>query len=548
VGSTPASCAGGTQCTTGGSCDATSGACAGGSNRPDGTVCDADSSACTSPDACQAGTCIAGGATCAADQNCNPSDGACTEKAVVISSAKTFPLSKVYNVASAGANESLVAGTGSFNPAVTVDGISVLAGGGLDAYLARYNLTTGLPVWAKGYGDSGDQLSQAASGPTQDGTIALIGRNGPAGVIGGVTNTRANEADFLLLVDASNGEVKTGSRSIYNGINGSLYAVATNPNQNLIAICGSVAPENAAETMDLVPGYTFMGGNADLLVAVFDTTGALRWAKAYGSSTGFNDETCNTVAVADDGTVWAVGKYNDELDLGNGTGALPSLPGTTAVRHMWLAHFDASGNTISRGVVGNGSGTASPGGNITPYDLKLDSAGDLVVGGGYTTTFPIGGLSNTGSTDAFVAKLHPDYTPVWGIKLGAVSGDQVNSLAITAGNSVVAVGHYAGTAGTNVSNGSAATLPGAVGSNQLFILNLDGATGATHSAGGYGDSQQQSATGVVVSGNRVQIIGGMGGTLDFDPVTPAPDPLELVAGTCGTKSCYPTFMTFADLQ
>ncbi len=567
VGADPVSCTA-SACTTGGTCQPATGTCTGGANQPNGTPCNADSSLCTDPDSCQGGVCTPGAAVCAADQSCDPASGACTEQAVANKIAKAIEVNRVDGLA-AGAAASYLSGTSVFFPAKAVDGITIAGAGGSDVFLAAYDMATGLPMWAKAYGDELDQFGKDSTATTADGTVAAIGRVAAGARLGecttvgttttcsGVvfTNPGTFETDFLLLANAATGAMKAGTRAINNGISGALNSVAVNPTLNLIAVCGQVSA-----TSELTPGVVYQGGATDLLVAVFNSAGALQWARQYGSATGVGDESCNAVAIADDGTVYAAGKYQDELDLG--TGPLPSLNNVVNVRHMWLAHFGGTGTTLAATAFGTpalrcannpvqactvataaadcGTGVcnANPVGNVTANDLELDTAGNLVLGGNFTANFPVGALVSAGGTDAFVVKLSPAFAPAWGVRLGNTNADATNAVAIAPFDNVIAVGSYAATTSGTPTTGAAALTAPAGGANNVFVLKLDGATGATHSAGGYGDASGQLASDVAVRGNRVQFGGITAGVLDFGaPTTP------ISTGTTSTA-----FTTFADIQ
>jgi hypothetical protein len=589
-------CTASNLCKVAGTCNSATGQCSPETDKPCGIneVCDLADGLCKTVDACAGVTCTASDlchvpgtcdpasgqcspetpVSCQAGQTCDLADGVCkgsANTAIVPKLAKFLNLERVDGLASSG-NASYLSATANFLPAKDVDGASVAGAGASDVYLSRYDMTTGAPAWRKAFGDELDQFGKDSSAPTADGTVAVIGRwvassrlgecvpGTPATCSGVVASNPASfTSDFLLLADAATGNMKAGTRGINNGSSGQLNAVDVNPGLDLIAVCGTV---NAPS--ELSPTTPYQGGLSDLLVAVFNSAGTLQWARQLGSSTGVGDESCNAVAVANDGSVYAVGKYMDELDFGNGTGALPSLLSNSAVRHMWVAHFAANGDTMAATAFGTPAGrcagnpatsctvataatdcagltpatcNANPAGNVTPADLEIDAAGNLVVSGAFTVNFPVGSLVTAGGTDAFVAKLSPAFVPAWGVRLGNTGSDSASSVVFDANDNVVAVGNYTGVANGSATTGAAAlTAPGT--SNNVFTLKLDAATGATHDAKGYGDADAQSATEVAISGNRIQLAGGMAGVLDFGAPTTA----------ISTGASVLSFTTFADLE
>jgi hypothetical protein len=601
----PSTCTGGQTCSAAGVCvpGACVPACTGKTCGPDG--CGGVCGTCTGTDVCSAaGTCgppvctpNCTGKTCGPDgcggtcapgctgtNTCNAS-GVCVPPAgstvVAPKIAKFLNLSRLDGISSSGTT-SFISGTAVFSPAIDVDGSLVSGPGGADVFVSQYNMTTGAPIWRKTYGDDLDQFGAANSAPTADGTLAVVGRVAPAGRIGecvagapvtctGVvaSNTNAFESDFLMLLNAATGTVKSGTSVISNGISGKLTSVAVNPALNLIAVCGVVS-----STSSLCQGTTpasctastaYQGGLTDLVLAVFNSAGTLQWARQVGGAAGVaSDESCNAIAIAGDGTVWAAGRYQGSLDLG--TGALPTLPNLTATRHMWVAHFSSTGATLASQAFGTQANrcagnptlactaatvatdcagltpatcTTAPVGNVVPNDMQIDSGGNLVVGGSFTASFPVGGLVSAGGTDAFVVKLTPALAGVWGVRLGNTGSDATNALAIGPSDDVVAVGSYSGVvSGTPTTGAAALTAPSGTAA-QAFILKLAAGTGATHSAGGYGDAAVQQGTRLTVSGTRVQFGGSVLGVIDFGPPTTPVD-----AGTLAAKS----YTTFADIQ
>ena len=177
------------------------------------------------------------------------------------------------------------------------------------------------------------------------GTVPLVGRAVPAAAAN--CPTSGDNVVITVSCDFPAGTYTfTGTLTINNGLSGSINAVAVNPALNLVAVCGQVSATSSlcqgTTPASCTPATAFQGGNSDLLVAVFNTSGVLQWARQVGSSTGLGDESCNAIAIDIDGTVFAAGKYQDELTLG--TTALPSLNNSTAVRHMWVGHFDGKPN------------------------------------------------------------------------------------------------------------------------------------------------------------------------------------------------------------
>jgi hypothetical protein len=178
---------------------------------------------------------------------------------------------------------------------------------------------------------------------------------------------------------------------------------------------------------------------------------------------------------------------------------------------------------------------------VTPTDLELDSASNLVVGGSFTASFPVGSLvaAGTGGSDALVAKFTGALAASWAVRLGSTGSDTNGAVSIATDDNVIAVGSYSGVVGSQPTSGAAVlTAPGT--SPNAYVLKLDAGTGATHfplpPQDGYGDAANQQATDVAAYLDRVQFAGTVTGNLTFSP--PAQPPIS--TGT--TQTTYTAFL------
>ncbi len=528
VAGTPVVC---TQSTN--PCEATTGSCTstGGnayncSFAPVSGSC--STSVCKTGETCSNGVCSGGTSVCAAGQGCQVVAGqpVCTFPVVTPQLAKDLAISPMAGLAIDLSGAAYTAGS-VFQPTKTFDGISVTSAGGADLFLAKYDPTTHLPVWARAYGDASDQLAAGAA-VTGDGTVLAIGNfigNLTAGNT--VSNASTSPIDFLVAVDAGTGNGKW-AKAFNNGLGGALIAVAANPTLNLVAVCGYT---NQAAT-DLVPGATYGGGNQDAVLAVFNSAGALQWAKQLG---GANEEECDALAIDDNGDVFAAGKYDGAFNPGLGT--LPN-PSSGFRRWIWVAKYNGTtGAPIAQASFGSGAGVH------TPKSLAVDAAGKLIVAGSFTATLPFGGtsLTSAGGTDAFVAKLDPaaSFAPAWAVRMGGTGSDEGRGVAVNSNGQVVATGLFNGT-----TTGAAALTAASSAASDAFVLQLDGVTGATQLAAAYGDLATQDGDFVVINRagvgsakDLVDFSGNFAGSMTF----PAP------AGTISTTGTD-AFLVFGLFQ
>ena len=392
-------------------------------------------------------------------------------------------------------------------PTKVFDGTSLTSAGAGDAFVGKYSSSTGNAVWVKNYGDAADQEPTALT-VTSDGTVASIGQ-----FLGSLTATLGNSLptpiDYLLAVNATDGSVKW-ARSFNDGVSGVLYAVAANQTLNEIAVCG-VASQAAT---DLVPGAAY-GGASDIVIAMFDSTGALKWSKQIG---GANDEQCDTLAVDDVGDVYAAGWYNGALSI-TGT-ALPN-PGSSFRHWLWVAKFNGTtGAAVSQASFGSGAG------NHKPQQIAVDSSDKVILSGYMSNTLAFGGtassLTSAGGTDAFVAKLDPvaatPFAGIWAVRIGGTGPDEARGVGVDSTGNVITVGLFNGT-----TTGAAALVDPNAGGSAAFLLKLDGTSGSTVFSAAYGNATNtvnanhvainRHGTGALL--DEIVFGGEFGGTLSF---------------------------------
>jgi hypothetical protein len=510
----------------------------GGADRCFGVICPPASDVCHIASTCDptTGTCGPGSPVlCPAGETCSLSStppGQCVPygypTAPVPKAAKNLPLFFPGGVAFDSAESLYITRTLFGNQ--TFDGISLTAAGASDTVLSKYDPTTHNPVWAKAYGDANKQVSIGVA-VTQDGTVVGLGNF--LGTLDTVTNPQSYPIDFLMGVDSDNGNVRW-TNMFDNGINGALLAIAANPAQNIVAVCGYSSQASSMVT----PEPTYGGGSRDAVIAVFRSTGEKVWARELG---GANAEMCSRLAVDAVGDVYAVGSYNGILDLGGPTD-LPALAGSTVVNWTWVAKLSgADGRTLAAAAFGGQRETGAAFGNHAPAGIAVDPAGNVVIVGSFTGNMKFGNtaelnLTPVGANDAFIAKLDPAFAPLWAKRMGSRGFVGVAAVALTASNDVVVVGAHNGTTtGAAVISGpNDNSLPNA------YLLRLDGTTGAVQFARSYGgDGEAQDASFLAIQGSSFAFGGTNTGTIDFGGG---------VSHTAKPESAQMSYLVFGTLQ
>lgn len=166
-------------------------------------------------------------------------------------------------------------------------------------------------------------------------------------------------------------------------------------------------------------------GGSDIFVAKYSTAGALDWALQIG---GPQTDAGTTIAVDAGGNIYISGVFSDAVDFDPGAGvALAEAKGLTDI---FLLKLNSTGEfqwLITGGDDFSDDGRA----------LELDSDGYIYLTGGFRDSLVLTGIfgttilvSNSGTTDVFLAKFDEDGNAIWGKRFGGSATDNVNDLTI----------------------------------------------------------------------------------------------------------------------
>jgi hypothetical protein len=540
VNGTPVTCTtpGLCQTATGAACTPATGLCAYPAAAVGTTCVPTVTPACTTGFACTAtqtcvGTqdCTVSSTCCSAGQACNPTSKVCVSPTPTPTLSALFPTA---SIAAAGGQTGNVYLVGPLFGTQSVGTIPVTSDGSADVVVAKYTAVSTTPVWAVHFGGGAAEASAAtdqipvAAAVTQDETVVVIGStSGNIVVNGTAVSFPAAPQDFILGVNGATGAGKF-ALPVANGTGGALLAVAANPTKNIFAVCGFT---NTVSSLAQAGVVAPTGTQAtDAVIAVYTSAGTLVWSKQIASP---SYEACNSAAVDDNGDVYFAGNYGTvagSTSIDPGLGALP-VTGLASRRFMWVAKYNgATGAIIAQNGYGpyGLTGTAANGVAI-PMASTVDATGRLILGGKFTNTLPFGTGANTlapSGQDGFIANLAvgagaTQFTTNWAVRLGGTgNSDQVAGVAATSTGEVLATGTYA------LTSTGALTLTSSGSSDDIFVLQLDGATGATLGQQTYGDPSAQAGAAILcnrsgtTNKDLVDFVGTLSGTVAFG-TTPA---------------------------
>jgi hypothetical protein len=210
------------------------------------------------------------------------------------------------------------------------------------------------------------------------------------------------------------------------------------------------------------------------------------------------------------GGVVVVGGFQGSLDLVPGQAPLVSA----GFDDIFVLALDATGTASwARRFGSDGSDNAS--------SVTVLPTGEIVIGGTYGGEIDFGGdtLAYQGEWDAFIAKLAPDGTPIWGVGLGgALPQFGYGSSADDSGN-VAIVGAFRGTMDLDAQSSLTAKSP----EEDAYVALYD-AAGALRWARSFSGAGHQIATGVAFdpSGNLI-VCGTFRSSVDFGGSTLSAD-------------------------
>ena len=226
---------------------------------------------------------------------------------------------------------------------------------------------------------------------------------------------------------------------------------------------------------------------------------------------GTSTDYATAVAVDASGNVYTAGFFNGTVDFDSGvsTSNLTSAGGSD----VFISKLDSSGNFVwakSFGTNINDDVTA----------VAVDASGNVYTAGFFngTADFDPGvGTSNLTSagTDVFISKLDSLGNFVWAKKLGGISTDNADAVALDASGNVYTTGYFTGTAdfdpGVGTSNLTSA------GIEDVFISKLDSLGNFVWARGLGGTATDRAYAVAVDASGNVHTTGEFQGTADFDP-------------------------------
>jgi len=268
-------------------------------------------------------------------------------------------------------------------------------------------------------------------------------------------------------------------------------------------------------TVDFDPGagtsnLTSAGGQ-DIFISKLDAAGNFLWAKSIG---GTSHEFSYSIAVDGTGNVYTTGYFLETADFDPGAGTSNLV--SAGSYDIFISKLDAAGNFVWAKSMG---GTAFDYGN----SIAVDSSGNVYTTGYFSLTVDFdpgagtSNLTNAGLEDIFISKLDAAGNYLWAKRIGGISRDYGESIAVDGFGNVYTTGNFQGT--VDFDPGAGMVNLTSTGNEDIFISKMD-AAGNFLWAKRIGDIARDYGKSIAVDGSgNVYTTGNFQGTVDFDPGT-----------------------------
>jgi beta-propeller repeat-containing protein len=284
---------------------------------------------------------------------------------------------------------------------------------------------SGVPKWAFGYGDAGDQHATAVA-VAADGAVVFGGWfNGTLNFGGGPIGNVAGSDMFLVELDA-NGTHQWTRQFVATSDLAQVQALAIDADGNVYV--GGVQ----YGAIDFGGGITTIAlGGLDGVVAKLAPDGSAVWAQALG---GPGNDGILRIAFAPGGDLVVLGGSDADINVGGGT--LPAA----GLADVWVARYSAA-------LVHAWSRRYGGGDNDSGTSLVVDADDRIWIGGSFLSpTLALGGtpFTNMGSRDVFVAELDHDGDHLWSASFGDAGSQDLHALDSDGLGNVVLAGRFDG--------------------------------------------------------------------------------------------------------
>lgn len=280
--------------------------------------------------------------------------------------------------------------------------------GNYDIYIVKYD-SSGNVLWAKSAGGSGYDAGYSICTDILDNIYITGVFNSPSIVFGTYTLTASGSDNVFIAKYSSSGNVLWAKTANGTGWQRSLGVSSD--------IYGNAYMTGYFDVANLSFGsYNLIsGGSLNVFLAKYDSIGNVMWAKsaAINGNYGSGTSVCNDKK----GNVYVTGYYNGAKIIFD----TDTLTNTNNLNYadIFLVNYDSAGNIKWAKSAGGIDYDES-------YGVSADTSGNVFITGSFgapNATFDTITLTNSGSTDIFIAKYNSSGNIIWAKSTGSVNSD-----------------------------------------------------------------------------------------------------------------------------
>ena len=253
-------------------------------------------------------------------------------------------------------------------------------------------------------------------------------------------------------------------------------------------------------------------GSSDAFIVKYNSSGTPQWARRIG---GTSSDRAVGIDTDSSGNIIVIGWYDSSpltIYAADGTTSFTTLANAGSI-DTFIVKYNSSGTPQWARRIG---GTSSDAPNY-PRPVAVDSNGDIVLHGTYSSTVSIYGssasfttLSNAGDSDSYIVKYNSSGTPQWARRIAGTASDYIYGIDTDSSGNIVVTGAYYSdtltiydtdgtTAFTTLSNN---TQGGAISNTFVVKYNSSGTPQWARRIGG-SSSDQGNALSIDSGGNIV---------------------------------------------
>lgn len=174
--------------------------------------------------------------------------------------------------------------------------------------------------------------------------------------------------------------------------------------------------------------FSLLGGTKDIFIVKYNTAGNFLWAKTIGNS---EDDYATSIATDNFGNVYVTGNFTSSSLSFAGNAVFNSSVGSNDV---FVVKYDSLGNFLWARAFGNSNWEYS-------NSITSDNSGNVYITGAYRGNL-FSGMTNLGLDDVFIIKFDSNGNSVWANSAGGSLNDIAFGITCDVSDNIYVTGRY----------------------------------------------------------------------------------------------------------